>query len=53
MVLDICLQTGKQNIALKSLLHWLVHLNSMLVINHEGYASIWSFYVLLVCACQH
>ena len=25
----------------------------MLVIKHERYTNIWSFYVLLVCACQY
>ena len=39
MLVDIGLQTRKQNVALQSLLHWLVHLNSMLVIKHERYAT--------------
>ena len=38
MLVDIGLQTRKQNIALESLLHWLVHLNSILVIKHDCYA---------------
>jgi len=38
MLVDIGLQTRKQNVALESLLHWLVYLNSMLVIKHECYA---------------
>jgi len=49
--MDISLRTRKQNIALKSLLHQLVHLKSMLVIKYECYTNIRSFYVLLVCAC--
>jgi len=53
MPMDIGLQTRKQSIALKSLLHRLVHWNSILVIKHESYTNIWSFYALLVCACHY
>jgi len=38
MLVDIGLQTKKQNITSESLLHWLAHLNSMSVIKHEHYA---------------
>jgi len=37
---DVGLRTRKQNITLESLLHQLVHLNSMLVIKHECYTNI-------------
>jgi len=53
MLVDIGLRTRKQNIALKSLLHRLVHWSSTLVIKHECYANIWPFYVWLVWACQY
>jgi len=53
MPIDIGLQTRNQDIALKSLSHRLIHLNSMLVIKHECYTNIWLFYVLLLYACQY
>ena len=33
MLVDIGWQTRKQNVALESLLHWLVHLNTMLLLS--------------------
>ena len=51
MLVDIGWQTRRQNVALESLLHWLVHLNTMLLLSmdvmpkYHRFTYCWLVYV--------